>query len=227
MTSQTPATATLIPDETAEAVAAAVAAVDGVHALGRSVERASNAVRERVGLTRIVPGVKVEADRGGSARVAVSIVVDYPHKLHEVSAAVREASKSALGVAGVEHVDVDVRVTDVWGPFDTEPVAGDEASDGAPSTAARETDDAPTQPGGGAIGAASARDDRRPTSAAVEADVTHDPTSASTSAGDAEHPASGSANADRTDELVADALTDVAGAIAHAAEDVRARRRSE
>lgn len=197
MTSQTPATATLIPDETAEAVAAAVAAVDGVHALGRSVERASNAVRERVGLTRIVPGVKVEADRGGSARVAVSIVVDYPHKLHEVSAAVREASKSALGVAGVEHVDVDVRVTDVWGPFDTEPVAGDEASDGAPSTAA------------------------------VDTDVTHDPASASTSAADAERPASGSANADRTDERVADALTDVAGAIAHAAEDVRARRRSE
>nr|WP_154924352.1 Asp23/Gls24 family envelope stress response protein [Microbacterium testaceum] len=201
MTSQTPATATLIPDETAEAVAAAVAAVDGVHALGRSVERASNAVRERVGLTRIVPGVKVEADRGGSARVAVSIVVDYPHKLHEVSAAVREASKSALGVAGVEHVDVDVRVTDVWGPFDTEPVAGDEASDGAPSTAA------------------------------VDTDVTHDPASASASAStfaaDAERPASGSANADRADERVADALTDVAGAIAHAAEDVRARRRSE
>ncbi|KSU51942.1 Asp23/Gls24 family envelope stress response protein [Microbacterium enclense] len=199
MTSQTPATATLIPDETAEAVAAAVAAVDGVHALGRSVERASNAVRERVGLTRVVPGVKVEADRGGSARVAVSIVVDYPHKLHEVSAAVREASKSALGVAGVEHVDVDVRVTDVWGPFDTEPVAGDEASDGAPSTAA------------------------------VDTDVTHDPASASasTSAADAERPASGSANADRADERVADALTDVAGAIAHAAEDVRARRRSE
>lgn len=199
MTSQTPATATLIPDETAEAVAAAVAAVDGVHALGRSVERASNAVRERVGLTRIVPGVKVEADRGGSARVAVSIVVDYPHKLHEVSAAVREASKSALGVAGVEHVDVHVRVTDVWGPFDTEPVAGDAASDGAPSTAA------------------------------VDTDVTHDPASASasTSAADAERPASGSANGDRADERVADALTDVAGAIAHAAEDVRARRRSE
>ncbi len=133
MTTRTAASTASVPDDTAEVVAEAARTVDGVHALGRSVERASNAVRERVGLTRIVPGVTVELDRGGPARVAVSIVVDYPHKLREVSEAVREASRDALGGIGLGRVDIDVRVTDVWGPFDTEPaVEGEPARDGAP-----------------------------------------------------------------------------------------------
>lgn len=182
----TPSSVTAAPDETdfAGAVAAAVAGVEGVHALGRSLERASNALRECVGLTSLAPGVKVERDRGGPPRVAVSVVVDYPHKLKEVADAVREAARGALVGIGLDHAEVVVRVTDVWGPFDTEPAKKIEPAE--ETEAAEETEPADK------------------TEAAEATDPAH-----------------------TTDaEVVADTLTDVAEAVAHAAEDVRSAHRN-
>lgn len=216
MTLQTSAPAASVPQDTAEVVAAAARTVAGVHALGRSVERASNAVRERVGLTRIVPGVKVELDRGGPARVAVSIVVDYPRKLREVSDAVREATRGALGGIGLDRADIDVRVTDVWGPFDTEPVADapDPATPATGSTLSSDSDPVTPSAGSGLPDATPARDEA--------ADVSHDPGH--------RHTASAPVDADgapERDEVLAETLTDVAEAIAHAAEDVRSDRRAD
>ena len=75
------------PDLDAAATLAATAAgsVPGVHALGSLLGRASDAVRERVGLASTAPGVKIDTDRADSVTATVSLVVDYPHKLHEVS----------------------------------------------------------------------------------------------------------------------------------------------
>lgn len=125
------------PDLDAAATLAASAAesVAGVHALGSVIGRASDAVRERVGLASAAPGVKVDTDRAGSVTATVSLVVDYPHKLHEVAGHVRTAVKSALEPLGRGRIDVDVVVTGVFGPFDRDVLA--EAEDRADAVAAR------------------------------------------------------------------------------------------
>lgn len=195
----TPSSVTTAPDETdfAGAVAAAVADVDGVHALGRSLERASNALRERVGLTSLAPGVKVERDRGGPARVAVSVVVDYPHKLQEVADAVRKTARDALVTVGLKHAEVAVRVTDVWGPFDREAPAH---ADGVPT---------------GDASAAVAASDVSTTQDTVRDDATTRPAGG------------GNVRSGDADEVVAEALTEVAEAVARAADDVRSDRRAD
>lgn len=125
------------PDLDAAATLAATAAgsVPGVHALGSLLGRASDAVRERVGLASTAPGVKIDTDRADSVTATVSLVVDYPHKLHEVSDAVRVAVRSALEPLGRGTIDVDVVVTGVFGPFDRDVVA--EAEERADAVAAR------------------------------------------------------------------------------------------
>ena len=125
------------PDLDAAATLAATAAssVPGVHALGSLLGRASDAVRERVGLASTAPGVKIDTDRADSVTATVSLVVDYPHKLHEVSDAVRAAVRSALEPLGRGTIDVDVVVTGVFGPFDRDVVA--EAEERADAVAAR------------------------------------------------------------------------------------------
>lgn len=125
------------PDLDAAATLAATAAgsVPGVHALGSLLGRASDAVRERVGLASTAPGVKIDTDRADSVTATVSLVVDYPHKLHEVAGAVRTAVRSALEPLGRGTIDVDVVVTGVFGPFDRDVVA--EAEERADAIAAR------------------------------------------------------------------------------------------
>lgn len=125
------------PDLDAAATLAATAAgsVPGVHALGSLLGRASDAVRERVGLASTAPGVKIDTDRADSVTATVSLVVDYPHKLHEVSDAVRTAVRSALEPLGRGTIDVNVVVTGVFGPFDRDVV--DEAEEKADAVAAR------------------------------------------------------------------------------------------
>jgi uncharacterized alkaline shock family protein YloU len=114
-------------DAAASLAATAAGSVPGVHALGSLLGRASDAVRERVGLASTVPGVKIDTDRADSVTATISLVVDYPHKLHEVSDAVRSAVRDALQPLGRGRVDVDVVVTGVFGPFDRDPV--DEAEE--------------------------------------------------------------------------------------------------
>lgn len=122
-------------DAAATLVATAAGSVPGVHALGSLLGRASDAVRERVGLSRTAPGVKIDTDRTGSVAATVSLVVDYPHKLHAVSDAVRTAVRSALEPLGRGEIDVNVVVTGVFGPFDRDVV--DEAEEKADAVAAR------------------------------------------------------------------------------------------
>ncbi|BAJ74367.1 predicted Zn-dependent peptidase, insulinase-like [Microbacterium testaceum StLB037] len=121
-------------DAAAELAATAAGTVNGVHALGSLLGRASDAVRERVGLASTVPGVKIDTDRADSVTATISLVVDYPHKLHEVSHAVRSAVKTALEPLGRGTVDVDVVVTGVFGPFDRDVV--DQAEEKADAIAA-------------------------------------------------------------------------------------------
>ena len=97
-------------DDAATLAATAASSVPGVHALGSLLGRASDAVRERVGLASTAPGVKIDTDRADSVTATVSLVVDYPHKLHEVSGAVRSAVRTALEPLGRGRVDVDVIV---------------------------------------------------------------------------------------------------------------------
>ncbi|MDQ1074878.1 MULTISPECIES: Asp23/Gls24 family envelope stress response protein [Microbacterium] len=126
-------------DAAAERAATAAATVDGVHALGSLLGRASDAVRERVGLASTVPGVKIDTDRADSVTATISLVVDYPHKLREVSGAVRSAVRTALEPLGRGRVDVDVIVTGVFGPFDRDVVAEAEEKADAVAARARET----------------------------------------------------------------------------------------
>ncbi|WP_058624589.1 Asp23/Gls24 family envelope stress response protein, partial [Microbacterium testaceum] len=125
-------------DAAAELAATAAGAVDGVHALGSLLGRASDAVRERVGLASTVPGVKIDTDRADSVTATISLVVDYPHKLHEVSAEVRRAVRSALEPLGRGRIDVDVVVTGVFGPFDRDIVVEAEERADAAADRARE-----------------------------------------------------------------------------------------
>lgn len=122
-------------DAAADLAANAAAAVPGVHALGSLLGRASDAVRERVGLASTAPGVKIDTDRADSVTATISLVVDYPHKLREVSEAVRTAVRSALEPLGRGSIDVNVVVTGVFGPFDRDVVA--EAEEKADAAAAR------------------------------------------------------------------------------------------
>ncbi|MEZ3158029.1 Asp23/Gls24 family envelope stress response protein [Microbacterium sp. BWR-S6Y] len=125
-------------DAAASLAAAAAGSVPGVHALGSLLGRASDAVRERVGLASTAPGVKIDTDRAESVTATISLVVDYPHKLHEVSDAVRTAVRTALEPLGRGRIDVDVVVTGVFGPFDRDVVEEAEQKADAAGDRARE-----------------------------------------------------------------------------------------
>jgi uncharacterized alkaline shock family protein YloU len=104
--------------------------VDGVHHLGGLAERAADQVRSRLGRSGSALGVRVD-DSDGTLDVAVAVVVRYPHPVMEVAAEVRSQVGAAVTqLAGLpDHVEVDVRVLDVHGPFDDEPSELDEAVD--------------------------------------------------------------------------------------------------
>lgn len=125
-------------DAAASLAATAAGSVPGVHALGSLLGRASDAVRERVGLASTAPGVKIDTNRADSVTATISLVVDYPHKLHEVSDAVRTAVRTALEPLGRGRIDVDVVVTGVFGPFDRDVVDEAEQKADAAGDRARE-----------------------------------------------------------------------------------------
>lgn len=212
-----------VPADLARAVADAVAHVEGVHALGSLVERASDAVRQRVGIAAGVAGVTVDRGRDGRVTSAVSIIVDYPHKLREVTDAVRAAARHALDGLGSGRVDVDVTVTGVWGPFDTDPVAETERVLDDAGTEADGDDTAPdtgTRDGsrGGEGTDSAATDDTRD-------DVSRGDRPASPVAGSQTSPDRDDTQDDVADtqDAVADALSEVADSVAHAAEELRDR----
>ncbi|TFC94867.1 MULTISPECIES: Asp23/Gls24 family envelope stress response protein [Cryobacterium] len=105
---------TIITDSVvAKIVGIAAREVPGVHALGGSAARALGALREAISGTDLSPGVSVTV-KDGSASVAISIVVEYPHELQKVSGDVRSAIQSAIEtIVGMQVSDVEVTVRDV------------------------------------------------------------------------------------------------------------------
>lgn len=147
-------------DAAASLAATAAASVPGVHALGSLLGRASDAVRERVGLASTVPGVKIDTDRADSVTATISLVVDYPHKLREVSDAVRTVVRTALEPLGRGRIDVDVVVTGVFGPFDRDVVdEAEEKADAAAARASQVADDVKAKSKDVAAGASAVVDD--------------------------------------------------------------------
>ncbi|MEX0153864.1 Asp23/Gls24 family envelope stress response protein [Microbacterium sp. LMI1-1-1.1] len=230
MTTTTTARTTL--DDAAVAISDAAANVDGVHALGGVLMRAADAVRQRIGSTTSAPGVKVDKDRSGHVTVAVSVVVEYPHKIRDVADAVRDAARTVAAELGSNSVAVTVTVTDVFGPFDTDPVeAGQDAVDDALTAAGDAVDDAATATREAADDVASATreaaDDvasatRRAVDEAAEEDGNAPRRS---TAADADPDAASNNDAADAHDVVADALDEVADDIAAAADDARDRAR--
>ncbi|OMH34083.1 Asp23/Gls24 family envelope stress response protein [Tersicoccus sp. Bi-70] len=90
--------------------------IEGVHELGGGAARAFGSLRERVGQTDLSQGVHVEVGKTQAA-VDVTVVVEYPHPLHEVAARVRDAVFEALEeLVGLEVTEVNVDITDVHVP---------------------------------------------------------------------------------------------------------------
>jgi uncharacterized alkaline shock family protein YloU len=107
----------------ADAVVAKIAGiaareVPGVYALGGGAARMVGAIREAIGTTDLGQGVKVEV---GETQVAadITITVEYPTPLHEVSNAVRVAVADAIErLIGMEVAEINVTVSDVHIPGD-------------------------------------------------------------------------------------------------------------
>jgi uncharacterized alkaline shock family protein YloU len=92
--------------------------VPGVYALGGGAARVVGAIRDAIGTTDLGQGVKVEV---GETQVAadITITVEYPTPLHEVSNAVRVAVADAIErLIGMEVAEINVTVSDVHIPGD-------------------------------------------------------------------------------------------------------------
>ncbi len=95
--------------------------VAGVHALGSGISRSVGALRQRVpGGTTSTHGVKVEVGEKQAA-VDLDVVVDYGEVIPEVGKAVRENVISSVErMTGLEVVEVNIAVSDVWLPEEEE-----------------------------------------------------------------------------------------------------------
>ncbi|MFZ6992664.1 Asp23/Gls24 family envelope stress response protein [Curtobacterium sp. RRHDQ66] len=138
LTEPLPADASVL---TVAARTAAVTAigVDGVHHLGGVLERAADQVRSRLGRTANALGVQVD-DVDGTLDVQVSLVVTYPERVTTVAEEVRAQVAHAVTQVAGRPATVDVRVTDVHGPFDDEPSKVSEAVDTVREKAAEATE---------------------------------------------------------------------------------------
>jgi uncharacterized alkaline shock family protein YloU len=94
--------------------------VSGVHALGGGAARAFGAIRERI------PGASASASQGVSVEVGekqaaidLQIVVEYGVSIVDLSRVVRRNVIGAVeGMTGLEVVEVNINVTDVYLPGD-------------------------------------------------------------------------------------------------------------
>jgi uncharacterized alkaline shock family protein YloU len=99
--------------------------VPGVYALGGGAARVVGAIRDAIGTTDLGQGVKVEV---GETQVAadITITVEYPTPLHEVSNAVRVAVADAIErLIGMEVAEINVTVSDVHIPGDDDDANGE------------------------------------------------------------------------------------------------------
>jgi uncharacterized alkaline shock family protein YloU len=119
VTPDTSAGKTVIADAVVAKIAGIAAReVPGVYALGGGAARVVGAIRDAMGNTDLSQGVRVEV---GETQVAadVTITVEYPMPLHEVSNAVRVAVADAIErLIGMEVAEINVTVSDVHIPGD-------------------------------------------------------------------------------------------------------------
>jgi uncharacterized alkaline shock family protein YloU len=110
---------TIIADPVVAKIAGIAAReVPGVYSLGGGAARVVGAIRGAMGTTDLGQGVKVDV---GETEVAadVTITVEYPMPLHEVSSAVRVAVADAIErLIGMQVAEINVTVSDVHIPGD-------------------------------------------------------------------------------------------------------------
>lgn len=114
---------TTIADGVVTKVAGISAAeVPGVHELGAGAARAVGAVTQKVGLMDSrTQGVSVEVGEAEAA-VDLTVVIDYGESIPEVSEEVRQqVIKRVEGITGLQVVEVNISVNDLYFPGDDEP----------------------------------------------------------------------------------------------------------
>ncbi|RIJ43692.1 Asp23/Gls24 family envelope stress response protein, partial [Clavibacter lycopersici] len=95
------------------------AGVTGVHHLGGPAARALDAASRAIRGTSTGPGVTVSEEAGGTV-IDLDLVVDYPTPVQDVVDETREQVARAARQIAPGAVRVNIRVTDVHGPFDDE-----------------------------------------------------------------------------------------------------------
>ncbi|MFT7710954.1 Asp23/Gls24 family envelope stress response protein [Clavibacter tessellarius] len=103
------------------AAAETAAGVTGVHHLGGSAARALDAASRAIRGTSTGPGVTVSEESGGVViDIDIDLVVEYPAPVQDVVDRTREQVAHAARQIAPGAVRVNIRVTDVHGPFDDE-----------------------------------------------------------------------------------------------------------
>ncbi|OUE24346.1 Asp23/Gls24 family envelope stress response protein [Clavibacter michiganensis] len=101
------------------AAAETAAGVTGVHHLGGPAARALDAASRAIRGASTGPGVTVSEEAGGTV-VDIDLVVEYPAPVQDVVDETREQVARAARQIAPGAVRVNIRVTDVHGPFDDE-----------------------------------------------------------------------------------------------------------
>ncbi|MFJ2354929.1 Asp23/Gls24 family envelope stress response protein [Frigoribacterium sp. NPDC087798] len=115
------------PEEVLEhTIGVTVLGVSGVHALGTASQRLAGALRTAIG-TGSVPGVRAGTTDEGLV-VDIAVVAEYPTNVTTLADTVRTQVKHAVGQLDGEEVTVNVTVTDVHGPFDSDEDAADKVN---------------------------------------------------------------------------------------------------
>ncbi len=101
------------------AAAETAAGVTGVHHLGGAAARALDAASRAIRGTSTGPGVTVSEEAGDTV-IDIDLVVEYPTPVQDVVDETREQVARAARQIAAGSVRVNIRVTDVHGPFDDE-----------------------------------------------------------------------------------------------------------
>ena len=95
--------------------------VPGVHDLGGGAARAIGSVTQKVGFGDSMPGVSVESGEKEAA-VDLTIVIDYGESIPRVAEAVRnQVIKRVEGITGLQVIEVNITVNDLYFPGEDEP----------------------------------------------------------------------------------------------------------
>ncbi len=101
------------------AAAETAAGVTGVHHLGGTAARALDAASRAIRGTSTGPGVTVSEEAGDTV-IDIDLVVEYPTPVQDVVDETREQVARAARQIAAGSVRVNIRETDVHGPFDDE-----------------------------------------------------------------------------------------------------------